>query len=93
MSYDWDEEKAALNEVNHGVSFSEAATVFKDDYCLILPDVWHSQIEERFVALGESQTKKLLVVIYTLRDGTIRIISARAATLNERKKYVKENQV
>jgi hypothetical protein len=83
----WDPAKALLNEQKHGVNFVEAATVFRDPLLLVQPDVEHSQVEERWIALGMSARQLLLVVIHTESDRTIRIISARRAELKERRQY------
>jgi uncharacterized DUF497 family protein len=83
----WDPAKALLNEQKHGVNFEEAATVFRDPLLLVQPDVEHSQVEERWIALGMSARQLLLVVIHTESDRTIRIISARRAELKERRQY------
>ncbi len=73
--FEWDESKALLNEQKHGVSFDEAATVFADPLSLTIVDETHSDEEDRFVDIGESSSGRLLVVVYTERDETIRIIS------------------
>jgi uncharacterized DUF497 family protein len=83
----WDPEKARLNLGKHGVDFEEAATVFRDPLLLLLPDVEHSQDEERWIALGKSVRQLLLVVVHTENDRTIRIISARKAAPKERRQY------
>jgi uncharacterized DUF497 family protein len=83
----WDPAKALLNEQKHGVNFEEAATVFRDPLLLVQPDVEHSQVEERWIALGMSARQLLLVVIHTESDQTIRIISARRAEPKERRQY------
>ena len=83
----WDPAKALLNEQKHGVNFEEAATVFRDPLLLVQPDVEHSQVEERWIALGRSVRQLLLVVIHTESDRTIRIISARRAEPKERGQY------
>jgi len=83
----WDPEKARLNLGKHGVDFEEAATVFRDPLLLVLPDVEHSQDEERWIALGKSVRQLLLVVVHTENDRTIRIISARKAAPKERRQY------
>jgi uncharacterized DUF497 family protein len=71
----------------HGISFEEAATVFRDPLLLVIPDVAHSQEEERWIALGQSERQLLLVVIHTENEMTIRIISAREAQPKERRQY------
>ena len=50
LRFDWDPAKAAANERKHGISFSEAETVFSDEHALLLDDPDHSSPdEERFV--------------------------------------------
>jgi hypothetical protein len=83
----WDPAKALLNEQKHGINFEEAATVFRDPLLLVQPDVEHSQVEERWIALGMSVRQLLLVVVHTESDRTIRIISARRAEPKERRQY------
>ena len=87
MSFEWDEEKAKSNIDKHGVSFDEATPVFDDPLFLTFADPLHSIQEQRFVIMGESARVRLLVVSYTERAGTTRIISARPVTKKERKAY------
>ena len=83
--FNWDEDKEIANEKKHGISFREAASVFKDPNILIKPDVDHSDDEDRFIIIGLSDKPRLLVVCHCYResDTIIRIISARKATVNE----------
>ena len=87
--FNWDEDKEKLNERKHGVSFREAATVFKDKNALVKHDVDHSDDEDRFIILGLSEQPRLLVVCHCYResDTVIRIITARKATENESADY------
>ena len=87
MSFDWDDEKAKSNLAKHGVSFDEATSVFDDPLFLTFADPEHSLGEQRFIIIGESAKGRLLVVSYTERTKTIRLISARLATNKERKAY------
>jgi len=87
FTFEWDEEKAAKNLTNHGVSFSEASTVFADPLSRTISDPLHSEGEDRFVVLGQSGLQHTLVVVHTFRGETIRIISARTATSRERRDY------
>ena len=77
------------NIKKHDVSFEEASTVFGDLLALTIYDPLHSEEEDRFVTLGESEKRRLIVVSFTDRDDRIRIISARVATRRERKDYEK----
>jgi uncharacterized DUF497 family protein len=90
MEYDWDKNKAAANLSKHGVSFEEAKTVFDDPLYVDFYDPDHSFGEHRFILLGESAQRRLLFVSYMERNNGIRLISAREATLSERKAYEQE---
>lgn len=89
ICFEWDEKKDVLNKKNHGVSFTEAQTVFTDENGLLLDDPDHSHNEDRFILLGLSSNLRLLVFphIYRKNDAIIRIISARKATRSEQQQY------
>ena len=87
MRFEWDPGKAAENLATYGVSFEEAATVFRDILSATGADPDHSFEEERFVTFGISTGGRLLAIAHTDRNDTIRIISARPATPTERKIY------
>ncbi|MEW5838550.1 MAG: BrnT family toxin [Pseudomonadota bacterium] len=88
LKFEWDDNKNALNQKKHGVSFEEAKTVFADERGRLIPDPDHSASEERFILLGVSANLRLLVVCHCERDAdTIRIISARKAAPVERRQY------
>jgi len=89
--YEWDDNKAKENLRKHKVSFEEAETVFDDPLSITVADPDHSEDEERWIDIGISKKKQILVVVYTERGKKLRIISARKATRAERKKYEKEN--
>jgi uncharacterized DUF497 family protein len=88
--FEWDRHKAEANLRKHGVSFEEAQTVFTDPLSITLPDPDHSEDEERFIDIGMSDNRRVLVVVYTERGQRIRLISARTATPVERKQYEEE---
>ena len=85
--FEWDKNKAEINERNHRVSFDEAQTVFIDDHSVMKPDIGHSLTEARLLIMGTSNKNQLIVVSYTERGDKIRLISARKATKNERRQY------
>jgi uncharacterized protein len=87
MPFEWNESKADRNLAKHGVSFEEAKTVFDDPLYVDFYDPDHSEDEERYLILGESNQKRLLIVSYTERENSIRIISAREVTRTERAAY------
>ena len=85
MEYQWDKAKAASNRRKHGVRFADAITVFGDSKAVTIEDDFLD--EERFVTIGIDVLHRILVVVYTLRDEDVRIISARKATLPEQQFY------
>ena len=87
MQFEWDDTKADSNQRKHGVSFTEAVTVFGDPLSLTMFDPDHSAEEVRFITIGNAATSRLIVVSHTDRGSQIRIISARVATKRERKDY------
>ncbi|WP_445634943.1 BrnT family toxin [Nostoc sp. DSM 114161] len=87
LGFEWHEEKAKENLQKHGISFEEAKTVFNDPFSITISDPNHSVNEERYIDIGLSLRGQLLVVVYTERQFSIRIISCRRATKAERKVY------
>lgn len=90
--FDWDDAKAASNLTKHGVDFREAMTVMLDPLAMTFFDNEHSQDEERWISVGRSSAGSLLLVVHTFTatgptSALVRIISARAATRNERRQY------
>jgi uncharacterized DUF497 family protein len=87
MEFEWDPDKAEMNDRKHDVSFPEAMTVFGDPLEVTIADPDHAGGEDRFLSIGLSGTGRLLVVAYTERGDRIRIISAREPTPKERQEY------
>jgi uncharacterized protein len=87
MKFEWDEDKAKANLSKHGVSFDEAKAVFDDPLYIDFYDPDHSEDEERYIIIGQSQQHRLLIVSYTERESKIRLISAREATKAEKNAY------
>lgn len=87
LGFEWDEEKAKANLKKHRVSFDEATTVFTDPFSVTIHDPDHSADERRYIDIGSSGKGRVLVVVYTERGSTIRIVSCRKAAMRERKLY------
>ena len=90
-----DEEPPKSAQARH--SFGLAQEVFLDPLRITM-ETQDVDGEERFVTIGSiTRAFRLMVVVYTLRlkddRETIRIISARKATPNERKIYEKAHQI
>jgi uncharacterized protein len=67
LEFEWDSAKADANLKEHGVSFDEATTVFRDALSITISDPDHSGSEVRFIDIGMSHRMQLLVVSYTER--------------------------
>jgi hypothetical protein len=82
--FEWDSDKAASNLTKHGVSFSEATTVFADPFAVYLDD---GSGTGRMVVIGTSLRDRLLYVVHVERGERDRLVSARPATSGERDVY------
>ncbi len=85
VDVEWDARKAASNRKKHGVDFADAATVLSDDAAITIVDEHFD--ERRWVTIGMDALGRVLVVVYTRREGRVRLISARAATKRELGQY------
>ena len=87
MIFEWGPCKAEINLRKYGVSFPEAATIFGDELAITVPDPDHSNDEDRYITIGQSERRRFLMVSHTDRKDRIRIISARELTKMEHKEY------
>ena len=87
MNFVWDTVKSIANLQKHRVSFEEAETVFSDPLAVTVDDLQHSEQESREIIIGHSDFGRLLFISFTERSEGIRLIGAREATRQERKKY------
>jgi uncharacterized protein len=89
--FEWDDLKAAQNLANHGVSFEAARLAFDDPFAVVREDRRQDYGEDRYVLLGMVQDH-LLAAVHAQRGGRVRIISARLAEPQERRRYHEENR-
>jgi uncharacterized protein len=87
LEFEWDPKKARTNRADRGIDFEEALTVFRDPLARIFHDEEHSGDEGREIIVGHSVKKRLLLVCFTVRQESIRLISARKTTRLERNDY------
>lgn len=88
MLFEWDDEKERTNIKKHGIDFETAAKVFADENRLEIYDEVHSETEDRYITIGMIDNVACVVmVVYTERGETVRLISARKATSQERRMY------
>lgn len=88
LIFDWDQWNSQKNEVKHGVSCLEAESVFFDINYLLYEDLEHStKREKRYIMYGKSLENRVLMIGFTIRNGKVRIITARTASKKERGHY------
>lgn len=87
LRFEWDQEKATQNLKKHGVSFLEASEVFRDALAANIEDPTHSTYENRFIIVGQTLKRRVLLVVYSEREERVRIISARTASTQEVRIY------
>lgn len=93
MLFEWDKEKEKINITKHGIDFTTAAKIFKDENRIEMYDEEHSDFEDRYVTIGTiGGIAYVVVVVYTERKEAIRLISARKATNQERRMYYDYSQ-
>lgn len=91
MIFEWDEKKNKNNKIKHQIAFEDALYVFADPFALTRND--SSNTEGRHQIIGQIDGVLMILAVYTIRESeqeeVIRIISARKATLAERRQYEK----
>ncbi|MEK6682343.1 MAG: BrnT family toxin [Nitrospirota bacterium] len=85
--FDWDEWNIEKNWLKHRVTHVECETVFFNAPLIVRKDEPHSVLENRYFALGRTDNRRLLFVVFTIRRNKIRIISARDMSKKEKKAY------
>jgi uncharacterized DUF497 family protein len=92
IQFEWDENKNINNQKKHGISFEEAAYVFSDRENISIPDIEHSEKEDRWITIGNIKRHGIIIVVHTERIygklERIRIISARRAVESEEQDYL-----
>jgi len=90
-NFQWDDEKDNKNQDKHSISFDDAKEIFMYPITEYV-DNRQNYGEIRYIATGRNSVNFLMTVVYTFRNGKIRIISARTANKKERKKYENSQQ-
>ena len=86
LEFEWDSNKFTINQRKHRISFEVACEVFHDPFVTLIDEEYiNGELREQVIGMTEDW--RILRVVYTFREETIRIISARVATSAERKQY------
>ncbi len=87
VGFDWDDGNIYKNEEKHGLNFKRIEEIFFNDPLIVIEDFLHSQYECRCIAFGRDDANVKIMVVFTVRDRLIRVISAREMTKKEKKFY------
>ena len=85
--FQWDAGNSDKNWDLHQVSRAEAEQVFFNRPILVASDAKHSQAEPRYAALGQTNEGRRLMIVFTVRENLVRVISARDQSREERRVY------
>ena len=89
IEFEWDPRKAAANVRKHRIQFADAVQVLEDERAITLQEDVDDEL--RCITIGMDALARILTVVYTWRGNTVRIISARPATPNERSQYLENS--
>ena len=87
VGFEWDTGNITKSRQKHDVSPSECEQIFFNHPLVVARDEGHSDQEDRFFALGQTDAGRLLFVVFVVRKDIIRVISARNMNRKERKVY------
>lgn len=91
IGFQWDEGNSEKNWKKHKLTKNECEQVFFNLPFLIEDDTEHSVDENRWYILGQADSKRLLFIVFTVRNQLIRVISAR--DMNKREKEIYHEQI
>lgn len=85
--FDWDDSNIYKNWEKHNVSPVECEQVFFNLPIIIKHDFEHSNDEKRYFVLRQTDSRRGLFIVFTIRKNQIRVISARDMTKKEKRVY------
>lgn len=85
--FDWEESNSEKNWQKHRVTPSECEEMFFNRPLVVADDIKHSEKEDRLYALGQTDSGRMLFVVFTVRQDLIRVISAREMNRKEKKAH------
>lgn len=90
MLFEWDKTKCEINLQKHGIDFANVTELFTHPH-LIKEDIRHNYGEKRWITIGKMR-EIIVVMVFTLRENNIRIISARKANKKEEGVYYEKSR-
>lgn len=89
LDFGWDDENV-YHLARHRIKPAEAEEFFRNDPIVKGHDVVNS--EDRWTAVGATFSLRILVLIFTVRDGRIRVITGWDADKRTKKQYFTERE-
>jgi hypothetical protein len=86
MKFEWNRQKNKANVEKHGLDFADAYRVFESPLLVKLDDR-EEYGEDRWIGIGLMDTRVVVIVFTEPQADTIRVISFRKATTDERRHY------
>ena len=90
LEFEWDSYNKEKNWVKHQVDYKECEQAFKNTPIILFEDLKHSYLEFRYTLFGKTDDRRLITITFTVRNNSIRVISARDQNKKERSEYAKE---
>jgi uncharacterized protein len=87
MNFEYDPAKSEANRKKHGIDFEQVQALWQDPEGLEVPSRYPKEPRKLWIA---AKDEKLGTVVFTEREGKIRIISARRSRENERNAYYEQ---
>ena len=92
VAFEWDSGNRDKNLLKHGITNKEIEEAFERDEKIIVEDEKHSFVEPRYMMWSETADGKQIMVFCTIRNGYVRVISARSMNRKERSFYEKKTE-
>lgn len=90
--FDWDDGILSKMWEKHGVSAAECEEVFFNSPIVSGPDEKHSGQEIRYCVLGQTDSRRRVFIVFTLRRELIRVVTARDISRREREVFVSHEE-
>jgi len=87
VGFEWDQGNIEKNWLSHRVTPQEAEQVFFNAPLVVADNIKHSRTEKRYFVLGQTDEDRPLFIEFTVRNGRLRVISARDMNRKERMVY------
>lgn len=93
IGFEWDDGNRDKNWLSHQVTSTECEEIFFNQSLYVADSTQQHEFEDRYYALGKTNSDRMLFIVFTIRKKHIRVISARDMSRKERKVYETKEEV